>query len=62
MPAIQEKIIRPVDGKHEKLILSPPERRFPPLSRLHRLMTSHRARSGPRSSIIKTIGLEGMQA
>jgi hypothetical protein len=29
MPAIQEKIIRPVDEKHEKLILSPPERRFP---------------------------------
>jgi hypothetical protein len=29
MPAIQEKIIRPEDEKHEKLILSPLERRFP---------------------------------
>jgi hypothetical protein len=29
MPAIQEKIIQPVDEKHGKLILSPPERRFP---------------------------------
>jgi len=29
MPAIQEKIIRPVDEKHVKLILSPLERRFP---------------------------------
>jgi hypothetical protein len=29
MPAIQEKIIQPVDEKHEKLILSPRESRFP---------------------------------
>jgi hypothetical protein len=29
MPAIQEKIIRPVDEKRAKLILSPLERRFP---------------------------------
>jgi hypothetical protein len=28
MPAIQEKIIRPVDEKHEKLILSQLERPF----------------------------------
>jgi hypothetical protein len=29
MPAIQEKIIRPVGEKHEGLILSPRESRFP---------------------------------
>jgi hypothetical protein len=29
MPAIQEKIIRPLDEKHEELILSPREGRFP---------------------------------
>ena len=46
MPAIQEKIIRPGDEKHGKLILSLRESPFSPLSRPRQLMTSHRARSG----------------
>ena len=46
MPAIQEKIIRPVDEKHGNLILSPRESPLSPLSRPRHLMTSHRARSG----------------